>query len=294
MIELRHLRTLVALAETGSLTAAAERLHLTQSALSHQLRELEERLALSLLDRGARPVRPTQAGIRLLELARKVLPQVDNALAGLRGLATGRTGRLYVASECHSCLEWLLPRLRAYRDRFPDVELDVVLSASLDPLPRLMEGALDVVLSPDPRELPGLVWTPLFDYEMRLVLATDHPLARRARVMPADLAGETLLAYPVARGRLDIFTRFLWPAGVEPARVRDVESTTMLIELAALGQGLAVLPDWSCVHALAEGRIRTLRLGSGNGLTSGLCAAVRAAEAGLPHVAGFLDVASPS
>lgn len=289
MIELRHLRTLTALAEAGSLTAAAQRLHLTQSALSHQMKELEERLNLTLLDRTARPPRPTQAGVRLLDLARKVLPEVDDALAGLRGLAAGQAGRLYVASECHSCLDWLLPRLRGYRDRFPGVELDVVLSASLDPLPRLLEGALDVVLSPDRRPLPGLVWTPLFDYEMRLVLAADHPLAGQARVEAEDLANETLLVYPVARPRLDVFARLLWPAGVEPARVRAVESTAMLVELAALGQGVAVLPDWACAHTLAEGRIKTVRLGAGKGLTGTLHAAVRVAEAGMAHIAGFLE-----
>ncbi|TCJ15359.1 LysR family transcriptional regulator [Parasulfuritortus cantonensis] len=289
MIELRHLRTLAALAEAGSLTAAAARLHLTQSALSHQLKELEERLNLSLLDRAARPPTPTQAGRRLLELANRVLPQVDEALADLRGLAAGRTGRLYIASECHSCLEWLLPRLRGYRDRFPGVELDVVLSASLDPLPRLQEGALDVVLSPDRRPLPGLEWTPLFDYEMRLVVAAGHPLAGCPAVRPEDLAEQTLLVYPVARPRLDVFARFLWPAGVAPARVREVESTAMQVELAALGQGVAVLPDWACAHGVAEDRIRTVRLGAADGLTGRLHAAVRGAEARLAHLAGFLD-----
>ncbi len=290
MMELRHLRTLVAIDETGSLTAAAERLHLSQSALSHQLKELEERLGLPLLDRTARPPHATQAGARLLALARTVLPLVDEALDGLRGLARGRAGRLFVASECHSCLEWLLPRLRRYRARFPGVELDVLSSASLDPLPRLLEGAVDVVLSPDRRDLPGLAWTPLFGYEMRLVLAAGHALAGHACAKPPDLAHETLLVYPVARNRLDVFTHWLWPAGVEPGRVRSVESTAMLIELAALGQGVAVLPDWACAHALAEGRIATLRLGEG--LSGTLFAAVRAAETALPHVAGFLAVAA--
>lgn len=287
MIELRHLRTLAALAEAGSLTAAAERLHLTQSALSHQVKELEDRLGLALVDRSARPLRPTQAGRRLLELAGRVLPQVDEALAGLKDLARGEGGRLYIASECHSCLEWLLPRLRLYRGGFPAVELDVVLSASLDPLPRLLEGALDVVLSPDRRELPGLAWHHVFDYEMRLALAPDHPLAARAHADPEDLRGETLLVYPVERARLDIFARFLWPAGVEPARVRGVESTAMLIELAAMGQGIAALPDWACAQALAEGRIVTLAMGPG-GLPGALHAAVRAPEADWPQVAGFL------
>ncbi len=290
MIDLRHLHTLAAVAETGSLRAAAERLHLTQSALSHQLKDLEARLGLAVLDRSSRPPRPTQAGRRLIELAGRVLPEVDAALQSLRCLARGEAGRLRIASECHSCLEWLLPRLRAYRERFPGVELDVVLSASLDPMPRLMDGVLDVVLTPDRRELPGLVWNRLFDYEMRLVVAAGHPLAERAFVTAEDLARETLLTYPVERGRLDVFSRFLWPAGVEPARVRHVESTALLIELTDLGQGVAVLPEWACTTARREGRIATPRLGK-TGLSSCLWACARKAEADLPHIEGFLEVA---
>lgn len=285
MIELRHLRTLAALAETGSLTAAAERLHLTQSALSHQLKDLEQRLGLAVLNRSARPPRPTQAGLRLLELAERVLPQVEEAVSGLKSLARGEHGRLAIASECHSCLEWLLPRLRGYRAHFPGVELDVLLSASLDPLPKLHEGSVDVVLSPDPHATAGLLWTPLFAYEMRLVVAPSHRLAGRAFITPEDLRDEILLVYPVARGRLDIFTRFLWPAGIEPARVRPVESTALLLELAALEQGLAVLPDWAAIPA--QGRVAALRLGE-HGMPGRLHACVRAAEATWPHIAGFI------
>lgn len=287
MIEIRHLRTLIALEETGSLTAAAGRMHLTQSALSHQVKELEERLGVPLINRSGRPLRLTQAGMRLHNLAGMVLPQVEEALAGIRGLAQGKTGRLYIASECHSCLDWLLPRLRPYRDRFPGVELDLVLSASLDPLPRLSEGALDVVLSPDRREVPGLSWTALFDYEMKLVVAADHRLAGRTFVTPEDLRSETLLVYPVERNRLDVFTRFLWPAGTEPERVRSVEGTTLLLELAGLEQGVAVLPDWAVAAALASGRVAALSLGSA-GLAGRLHACVREGEAGLPHVAAFV------
>lgn len=287
MIEIRHLRTLVALEETGSLTAAASRLHVTQSALSHQVKELEDRLGVSLINRSARPLRLTQAGMRLLNLAGRVLPEVEDALAGVRDLTRGTAGRLYIASECHSCLDWLLPRLHIYRDRFPGVELDVVLSASLDPLPRLSEGAVDVVLSPDRREVAGLSWKALFDYEMKLVVATSHRLATRSFVTPEDLRGETLLVYPVERSRLDVFTRFLWPAGREPERVRSVEGTTLLLELAALEQGVAVLPDWAVNSAVEIGRVASLKLGS-TGLPGRLHACVREAEVGLPHVEAFV------
>jgi LysR family transcriptional regulator for metE and metH len=286
MIELRHLRTLAVLRQTGSLTAAAERLHLTQSALSHQIKELESRLDMALINRGARPLKLTAAGLRLAGLADRILPEVEATLAEVKAMSRGRSGRLAIASECHSCLDWLLPRLAAYRADFPEIELDVQL-AGFDPLPRLLDGALDVVLSPDRRELAGLVWTPLFDYEMKLVMAAGHRLAGRKSVEPADLRDETLLAYPVERARLDVFSRFLWPAGIEPARVRPVENTTLLLELAALEQGVAVLPDWACATALQSGRIKTIRLGK-KGLPGRLFACMREAEAGLPHMAGFL------
>jgi LysR family transcriptional regulator for metE and metH len=287
MIELRHLRTLSILEQTGSLTSAAERLYLTQSALSHQIKELESRLGLALINRSARPLRLTTAGRRLLELAGRILPDVDTVLAELKGLAEGHTGRLAIASECHSCLDWLLPRLATYRNDFPGIELDVVLSASLDPLPRLLNGALDVVLSPDRRDMAGLAWTRLFEYKMKLVMAAGHRLAGRTYIEAEDLRAETLLAYPVDRARLDVFTRFLWPAGVEPARVRPVENTTLLLELAALEQGVAVLPDWACSAVLQTGRIKTARLGK-DGLPGTLHACVREAETVLPHIAGFL------
>lgn len=289
MIEIRHLRTLLTLMETGSLTAAASRLHLTQSALSHQIKELEERLGISLINRASRPVRLTQGGRRLADLAERVLPQVDQAIAGIRALARGQSGRLIVASECHSCLEWLLPRLRWLREHFPGVELDVAPPASLDLLPHLSEGTVDVVFTPDRREVPGLAWTKLFDYALKLAVASGHRLATRPYVVPDDLREETLLVYPVERSRLDVFTRFLWQAGTEPRRVRPIDGTTLLLELAALDQGVAVLPDWSLSAAVASGRIAALQLGR-TGLAGSLYACVREAEVDLPHLATFVRI----
>lgn len=277
MIELRHLRLIQAVAATGSMTAAARHLHLTQSALSHQLRELEERLGVALVDRSARPLRLTQAGRVLEETATQVLAQVEAAEERIQAIAQGRAGRLTLAAECHSCLDWLIPKLHAVRRRFPDVSIDLALWARFDALPALVAGDVDLVLTPDAREAPGVAWEALFRFEMRLVVAADHPLARRPWVAPQEVAGETLLVYPVERSRLDVFTRFLWPASLEPRRVRTVDSTALLVELAALGQGVAVLPQWACQSACREGRISTVSLGD-DGLLSSLWAAVREAD----------------
>src|SRR5690625_1568382 len=209
-IELRHLRSLRAIRDTGSLARAAERLHLTQSALSHQVKNLERYFDGQLFFRKSRPLRFTPAGERLLALADSILPQVEEAERELTGMARGRSGRLHIALECHSCVDWLLPVLDRYRPDWPEVELDLSMGYSFHPLPALYRGDLDLVITSDPeQDFGGIRYTPLFDYEMQLAVSPNHPFAARSFVEPEDLASETLLTYPVCRDRLDIFNRFL-------------------------------------------------------------------------------------
>lgn len=125
MLEIRHLKTLHALREADSLVEAAERLHLTQSALSHQFKELEERLGMALFVRKTKPIRFTSAGLRLLQLADATLPLLRGAERDIARLAGGTAGRLHMAIECHSCFQWLMPTIDQFRDAWPEVELDL-------------------------------------------------------------------------------------------------------------------------------------------------------------------------
>jgi LysR family transcriptional regulator for metE and metH len=290
LIELRHLRTLVALRDTGSLVEAAERVFLTQSALSHQLKELETRLDCSLFIRKTRPVRFTAAGQRLLRLADEVLPLVHGAEHDLGRLAGGQAGRLFMSIECHSCFEWLLPAINGYREAWPDVELDIASGFHFAPLPALARGDLDLVITADPIEDASLAYLPLFSYEAQLALPRGHALSARPWIEPADLAGETLITYPVDRSRLDVFKSFLEPAGVEPARVRTAELTTMMIQLVASGRGLVCLPNWALHEYLQHDYVVARSLGE-EGVWPTLYAAVRQDQAEAPFVRGFVDVA---
>jgi LysR family transcriptional regulator for metE and metH len=289
-IELRHLRTLVALRDTGSLVEAAERVFLTQSALSHQLKELESRLDCALFIRKTRPVRFTSAGQRLLRLADEVLPLVHGAEHDLGRLAGGESGRLFMSIECHSCFEWLLPAINRYREAWPDVELDIASGFHFAPLPALARGDLDLVITADPIEDASLTYLPLFSYEALLAMPRNHPLATRPWIEPVDLASETLITYPVDRSRLDVFKSFLEPAGVEPARVRTAELTTMMIQLVASGRGLVCLPNWALHEYLQRDYVVARSLGE-EGVWPTLYAAVRRDQASAPFVRGFVDVA---
>lgn len=287
-IELKHLRTLLALHRAGTLAGAAERLHLTQSALSHQIKGLEDDLGGPLFVRKSRPLRLTRIGERLLASAVRISRELDELARDLSQFADGG-GRLHIAIECHSCFAWLTPTMERYREDWPAVEMDLTLAYSFAPLAALAQGDVDLVVTSDPEPRTGLTYHRLFDYAMRLVVAPQHPLAGRAWVTPADLAGETLITYPVAPQRLDVFTRFLDPAGVAPAAVRTSELSEMILQLVASGRGVSALPDWALRDVPAGRRLVTLPLGR-EGLACTLHAGIRESDAERPYVRDFIAV----
>ena len=288
-IELRHLRTLVALRDTGSLVEAADRVFLTQSALSHQLKELETRLGTPLFIRKTRPVRFTSTGNRLLRLADEVLPLVHSTELDLQRLAGGESGRIFMSIECHSCFEWLLPALDEYRDQWPDVELDISSGFHFAPLPALSRGDLDLVITADPIDEPGIHYFPLFSYEAQLAIAKDHPLVASPHIEPEDLTDEVLICYPVDRARLDVFKNFLDLAGVEPQRVRTAELTTMIVQLVASNRGVACLPNWALHEYQEKDYLVTRSLGE-EGIWPTLYAAVRKDQADAAFMRAFVEV----
>ncbi|NDJ55433.1 HTH-type transcriptional regulator MetR [Enterobacteriaceae bacterium 4M9] len=282
MIEIKHLRTLQALRSSGSLAGAAAVLHQTQSALSHQFSDLEQRLGFRLFVRKSQPLRFTAQGEILLRLAEQVLPLISRALQSCN---EPQQTRLRLAIECHSCIQWLTPALEQFRKLWPQVEMDFHSGVTFDPQPALQQDELDIVLTSDILPRSGLHYSPMFDYEVRLVLASDHPLASKALIQPEDLANETLLIYPVQRSRLDIWRHFLQPAGVSPA-LKSVDNTLLLIQMVSARMGIAALPHWVVESFERQGLVVTKTLGEG--LWSRLYAAVRDGEQRQPVTEAFI------
>ncbi len=282
---------MAALRDTGSLVEAADRVFLTQSALSHQIKDLEERLGCSLFIRKTRPVRFTAAGRRLLKLADEILPTIHSAERDLERLGGGESGRLLMAIECHSCFEWLLPAINRYRESWPDVELDISAGFNFAPLPALARGDLDLVITSDPVEGLGISYCPLFRYEAQLALGLHHPLNNKEFILPTDLAQETLITYPVDRGRLDLFSRFLDPGGVEPKKIRTADLTAMMIQLVASGRGVTCLPNWALHEYLEKNYVTARSLGK-DGVWPNLYAAVRTDEQSVVYLEAFIEIAT--
>jgi LysR family transcriptional regulator for metE and metH len=289
-LELRHLRTLSVIRDCGSVALAAERLHLTQSALSHQVKSIEDYFEMPLFVRKSRPLVFTPAGQRILELAEQVLPATGAAERDLRRLAGGQAGRLFIAIECHSCFEWLMPTLDTFRENWPEVEMDILTGVSFDPLPALVRREVDLVVTSDPIEELPIHYEPLFRYRGMLAVAKDHPLARRDHIEPADLSSETLIAYPVEHGRLDVFKYFLAPAGIEPAAVRTTELTAMIMQLVASKRGVSALPSWVLTEYLERDYVAARPLGA-EPLWCTLYAAIRQDDADFPYMRDFMELA---
>jgi LysR family transcriptional regulator for metE and metH len=288
-IELRHLRTIMAIHSAGSVAHAAEQLHITQSALSHQLKAIREQLGVDLFVKNTKPMRLSAEGIRFLRAAERILPEIDQLKAEFDNLQKGQAGRLHIAIECHACFEWLFPVLNLFRAAFPDVDIDIRPGLAFRALAALVDEEVDVVISSDPDAIGGVTFHELFPYAPTFLAAAGNPLAKKPFIEAADFADQTLITYPVERTRLDIFSQLLIPARVEPKLVRQVELTAVMLLLVGANKGVTVLPDWVIRSADIDSGLVTRPVTS-TGLTRQLYAAVRTADAGKPFMQRFIEL----
>jgi LysR family transcriptional regulator for metE and metH len=290
MIERIHLSIVQEVDRQGSLTAAANVLCLTQSALSHSMRKLEEQLGTQIWLREGRSLRPTQAGQYLLAVANRVLPQLALAEERIHQFAAGERGSLRIGMECHPCYQWLLKVASPYLARWPDVDVDVKQKFQFGGIGALFGYEIDLLVTPDPLYKPGLRFEPVFDYEQVLVVAQDHPLAGVAYVKPAQLTAEVLITYPVDIERLDIYTQFLMPAGITPKRHKPIETTDIMLQMVESGRGVAALPRWLVDEYSARMKVVPVRLGR-HGIAKQIFLGAREADFDIDYLKAFVDLA---
>jgi LysR family transcriptional regulator for metE and metH len=268
-------------------------LNMTQSALSHQIKGIEEQAGIELFVRRAKPLRLSPAGVKLLAGGRaQSCPEIDALEEEFAGpdAPGARTGRLHIAIECHACFDWLFPVLESFRNAWPEIDIDIRPGLAFDAMPALRREEVDLVVSSDPEALPDTDFTPLFDYDAVFVASAQNPLAAKETIEAEDFRGQTLITYPVDRARLDIFSQLLTPAKVEPAAVRQVELTAMILLLVASNRGVAVLPDWVVRQVRFNSDYVTRPL-TGRGITRRLYAATRSEDTTKPFMAHLIRLA---
>jgi LysR family transcriptional regulator for metE and metH len=259
-LEIRHLKLLAAVADEESVTAAGRRLHLTQSALSHQLRDAEERLGTALFLRMGRRMVLTPAGRQLLTCARRVLKDLKDAETEVLGMNGETRGCVRLSTECYTCYHWLPPLLARFHARFPKVEVNIDMAATPNPVAELLAGNLDVAVVSCVAENKSLQASPIYEDELVFIMAPQHPLAARRRIRPQDLAGQTLLIYP-PRSESTLLEKVLAPAGIEPGRVMEIPLTEAIVEMVAANAGIAFLARWAVSPHLESNRIIARSLG---------------------------------
>ncbi len=259
-LDIRHLRLVSELLTTGSATAAARRLGVTQSAVSHQLRELESRLGCPVCSRVGKRLVLTAAGARLLQAAQMILPELDRAAEDVRRMRDGRTGLLRICAQCHTGYHWLPPLLRSFQTRHPAIELEVAVQHTNDPIDALLRGALDLALVTDHVDDRRLNVRPLLRDEHVAVVSVGHSWTSQKFVTPEQLGTETLLLYSPSPAESFTVRRILNPAGVQPTRVRFVQLTEAIIEMIKADLGVSVMPKWAIQPALTRGDVRAIRI----------------------------------
>ena len=290
MLERIHLAVVQEVEKQGSLTAAADKLCVTQSALSHSMKKLEQQLGTAIWLREGRSLRLTQAGQYLLAVAGRVLPQLDLAEERLRQFAQGERGSLRIGMECHPCYQWLLKVVSPYLAAWPDVDVDVKQKFQFGGIGALLGYEIDVLVTPDPLHKPGLRFEPVFDYEQVLVVARGHALAQAPYAKPGQLAQEVLITYPVATDRLDIYTQFLLPAGITPRRHKTIETTDIMLQMVASGRGVAALPRWLVQEYATRMDVVPVRLGP-KGIAKQIHLGMREADLAIDYVQDFISQA---
>jgi LysR family transcriptional regulator for metE and metH len=258
-LERQHLEILSALEAEGTLSKAAGKLHLTQPALTHSIRRLEEQLGAKVWEIKGRRVVLGALGQRLLKAARQILPRFQKAEEDLLQIAQGKAGVLKIGVECHPCYQWLMEVISQYFTGYPSGDIEVVRQFQFAAMEALAHHQIDLLITPDPYPSKALVFEPIREYQLKAVLSRAHPLAKKAFLEAQDFARQTLLTYPVPQSRLDIFTQILYPQGVRPKAHRAVETHEMMLVLAAKEKGIAIMPDW----LIPEGKSEIVSLGWG-------------------------------
>lgn len=288
MLELRHLKTVVALAESGNLSKAAKRVNLSQPAVSHQIRGIEEYYDIELFERKSDPLKLTAAGQLLVELAYDVTKRIQNGERDLARIAQGQAGELRIAVECHSCFDWLMPSMDAFREHWPQVELDLVSGFHADPVGLLEENRADLVIVSHAQKRSGVSFHPLFAYEVLALVSRHHPLARKPYLTASDFKHETLVTYPIPDDRLDLVRDVLGPARVNPDR-RKTELTVAILQLVASGRGVGALPGWTVQPFLDRKYIIGKPVGK-RGLQSRLYVATTTSTSTLAYMQEFIRI----
>lgn len=287
MIEIIHLKIIREIDKQKSMTAAAKTLCLTQPALSHSIKKLEQMFNIHIWEKKGRYLEFTPAGQHLLSLANRILPQIEYSEDYLKKYAHGDMGSLRIGMECHPCYQWLLKVISPYLKEWPGIDVDVKQKFKFGGIGALFNYEIDILITPDPLLKAGLCFEPVFNYEQVLVVPHDHPFRSLPYIKASQMASETLISYPVETNRLDIYSMFLTPHNISPKQHKIIESTDIILQMVENGRGVTALPHWFVEENKKRFNIASVRLGK-HGIAKKLFIGIRKSDQQIKYLKAFI------
>lgn len=264
-MEIRHLRLIKAIVEEGSITKAIDKLHLTQSALSHQLKEAEYQLGTKIFLRQNKKLILTKAGEKLYATANEILNKLSDTEKEIKQLIFGEVGEIRISTECYSSYHWLPSVLKQFHLLYPNIELKIVMEATHYPLQKLQENILDIAIISDPIKDENIKYVELFQDEMMMVVSENHSWANKKYVVAEDFINEHLLIHSLPMETVTIHQFLLAPAKILPKKITPLPLTEASIEMVKADMGIMAMAKWAIQPYLKNNSIKAIKIGK-NGL----------------------------
>ncbi|WP_149205938.1 LysR family transcriptional regulator [Flavobacterium johnsoniae] len=276
-MEIRHLKLIKAIVEEGSITKAIDKLHLTQSALSHQLKEAEYQLGTPIFLRTNKKLVLTKAGEKIYELANEILNKLTETESQIKQMVFGEYGEIRISTECFSSYHWLPSVLKQFHLLYPNVELKIVTEATHIPLQKLLENTIDIAIVSDTVKDHHIKYTELFQDEVVVVISENHPWADKKYVVAEDFVNEHLIIHSLPMETVTIYQYFLAPAKVSPKKITPLPLTEASLEMVKADMGIMSMAKWALQPHIKNNPIKAVKVGK-NGLKRKHFIATRANE----------------
>jgi len=264
-MEIRHLRLIKAIVEEGSITKAIDKLHLTQSALSHQLKEAEYQLGTKIFLRQNKKLILTKAGEKLYNTANEILDKLSGTEREIKQMIFGEMGEIRISTECYSGYHWLPSVLKEFQMLYPNIELKIVMEATHYPLQKLLANSLDIAITSDPVKDNKIKYLQLFQDEMVMVVSRTHPWGDKKFVVAEDFVNEHLLIHSFPLETVTVHQFLLAPANISPKKITALPLTEASIEMVKANMGVMSMAKWALQPYLKNNDIKAVKIGK-NGL----------------------------
>lgn len=276
-MEIRHLRLIKAIVEEGSITKAIDKLHLTQSALSHQLKEAEYQLGTAIFLRVNKKLVLTKAGEKVYDVANEILNKLTETETQIKQMVFGESGEIRISTECFSSYHWLPSVLKQFHLLYPNVELKIITEATHIPLQKLLENTIDIAIVSDTIKDNHINYTELFQDEMVMVVSENHSWADKKYVIAEDFINEHLIIHSLPLETVTIHQFLLAPAKVNPKKITPMPLTEASLEMVKADMGIMSMAKWALQPHLKNNPIKAVKIGK-NGLKRKHYVATRANE----------------